>query len=280
MTWPLETEGLRDFARGKRALLVIEEKRGFVEQQIRDALYHLPADARPEVAGKTDAAGAPLMSQLMELSPEIIAGGLARFLIAAGLDVAEPPAPPPPQRPTGLLNAHARRFAPAARMARQPSVPEGSFATAGIGCHFMALAEGDQTRTFTHMGGEGVPFIGMAPFIEMPHAFANLGDGTYTHSGILAMRQAVAAKARITYKILFNDAVAMTGGQPAEGHLTVPMIAAQMAAEGVARIAIVADDGGASAARRRAAARRDARTCARNSTPCSARCASTTAFPC
>ena len=240
MTWPLETEGLRDFARGKRALLVIEEKRGFVEQQIRDALYHLPAGARPEVAGKTDAAGAPLISQLMELSPEIIAGGLARFLIAAGLDVAEPPAPKLPQRPTGLLN-RSPAFCAGCPHGTSTRVPEGSFATAGIGCHFMALAEGDQTRTFSHMGAEGAPFIGMAPFIGAQHAFANLGDGTYAHSGSLAVRQAVAAKARITYKILFNDAVAMTGGQPAEGHLTVPMIAAQMAAEGVARIAVVAE---------------------------------------
>ena len=240
MTWPLETEGLRAFARGKRALLVIEEKRGFVEQQIRDALYHLPADSRPDVAGKTDAGGAPLMSQLMELSPEIIARGLARFLVGTGLDVAEPPAAPPPQRPSGLLQ-RTPAFCAGCPHGTSTRVPDGSFATAGIGCHFMALAEGDQTRTFTHMGAEGVPFIGMAPFVAMPHVFANLGDGTYTHSGSLAVRQAVAAKARMTYKILFNDAVAMTGGQPAEGHLTVPMIAAQMAAEGVARIAIVAE---------------------------------------
>jgi indolepyruvate ferredoxin oxidoreductase len=121
-------------------------------------------------------------------------------------------------------------------------LPDGSFATAGIGCHFMALDEGDQTRTFTHMGGEGAPFIGMAPFTEMPHVFANMGDGTYTHSGIMAIRQAVAAKTRITYKLLVNDAVAMTGGQPAEGSFTVPQYAAQIAAEGIARIAVVADE--------------------------------------
>ena len=121
-------------------------------------------------------------------------------------------------------------------------MPEGSFATAGIGCHFMALDEGDQTRTYAQMGGEGVPFVGLAPFTDTPHMFANIGDGTYQHSGILAIRQALAARARITYKLLFNDAVAMTGGQPAEGAPTVPRIAAQLAAEGVQRIAIVADD--------------------------------------
>ena len=121
-------------------------------------------------------------------------------------------------------------------------LPEGSFATGGIGCHIMALDDGDQTRTFTQMGGEGVPFVGMAPFTDTPHTFANIGDGTYQHSGILAIRQAVAAQARITYKLLFNDAVAMTGGQPAEGAPTVPRIAAQLAAEGVQRIAVVADE--------------------------------------
>ena len=106
----------------------------------------------------------------------------------------------------------------------------------------MALDEGDQTRTFTHMGGEGAPFVGLAPFTDTPHMFANMGDGTYQHSGILAIRQAVAAGTRITYKLLFNDAVAMTGGQPAEGGLHVPQIAAQVAAEGVKRIAVVADE--------------------------------------
>ncbi len=121
-------------------------------------------------------------------------------------------------------------------------MPEGSFATAGIGCHFLALSEGDYTRTFTHMGGEGAPWVGLAPFTDTKHVFVNMGDGTYQHSGMLAIRQAVAARANVTFKILFNDAVAMTGGQPAEGAPNVPQIAAQVAAEGVKHVAIVADE--------------------------------------
>jgi indolepyruvate ferredoxin oxidoreductase len=241
MTWPLETEGLRNFARGKRALLVIEEKRGFVESQIRDALYHLPADERPDVSGKTMPNGAPLLTALMELSPEIVAGGLSTFLGAAGLNLPSLPMPVAAERPDGLLR-RAPAFCAGCPHATSTKLPDGSFASAGIGCHFMALDDGDQTRTFTHMGGEGVPFIGLSEFTETKHIFANIGDGTYQHSGIMAIRQAVASKTQITYKLLYNDAVAMTGGQPAEGGATVPMIAAQVAAEGVQRIAIVADE--------------------------------------
>jgi indolepyruvate ferredoxin oxidoreductase len=241
MTWPLETEGLREFARGKRQLLVIEEKRSFVESQIRDALYHLPSDERPEVSGKTDPRGAPLLSPLMELSPESVAGGLTTFLGQAGLNLPAAPAPLAAERPDGLLK-RVPAFCAGCPHATSTKLPDGSFASAGIGCHFMALDDGPYTRTFTHMGGEGAPFVGLSSFTEMKHMFANLGDGTYQHSGSMAIRQAVAAKTRITYKLLFNDAVAMTGGQPAEGGPTVPHIAAQLAAEGVQRIAIVADE--------------------------------------
>jgi indolepyruvate ferredoxin oxidoreductase len=240
MTWPVETEGLRAFTRGKRAILVVEEKRSFVESQIRDALYNLPADLRPEISGKTDAAGAPLLSPLMELSPESVAGGMGKFLGSLGVDVADLPAPGMPVRPPGLLR-RVPAFCAGCPHGTSTRLPEGSFATAGIGCHFMALDESDQTRTFTHMGGEGAPFVGMAPFTATAHVFANMGDGTYTHSGIMAIRQAVAAGIPITYKLLVNDAVAMTGGQPAEGNFSVAQYAAQVAAEGVARIAVVAD---------------------------------------
>jgi len=275
LTWPLETEGLRDFARGKRVLFVIEEKRSFVESQLRDALYHLPADARPDIVGKTDARGAPLLSPLMELSPESVAAGLARVLGACGLigdpstagnnlPIAlregaggrgsggtdqRPPSlflnerliQPAIERPADLLH-RAPAFCAGCPHSTSTKVPEGSFATGGIGCHIMALDAGDQTRTYVQMGGEGMPFVGMAPFTDTRHTFANLGDGTYQHSGSLAIRQALAARARITFKLLFNDAVAMTGGQPAEGAPTVPRIAAQLASEGVQRIAVVADD--------------------------------------
>ncbi|MBV9251119.1 MAG: indolepyruvate ferredoxin oxidoreductase family protein, partial [Acetobacteraceae bacterium] len=241
LTWPLETEGLRTFARGKRVLFVIEEKRAFVETQLREALYNLPADERPAIVGKTDLHGAPLLSPLMELAPESVATGLAKVLRAAGIVVRNPPEPRRIGRPAGLLR-RAPAFCAGCPHATSTKVPEGSFATGGIGCHIMALDEGGQTRTYVQMGGEGVPFVGLAPFTELPHTFANLGDGTYQHSGILAIRQAIAAKARITYKLLFNDAVAMTGGQPTEGSPTVTQIAAQLAAEGVSRIAIVADE--------------------------------------
>ncbi|MBN8873997.1 MAG: indolepyruvate ferredoxin oxidoreductase family protein [Rhodospirillales bacterium] len=241
MTWPLETEGLRAFARGKRAILVVEEKRSFVESQIRDALYHLPADQRPEISGKTLPNGEPLLSALMELSPEIVAGGLAKVLGGAGLNLPDLPSPVMADRPDGLLK-RVPAFCAGCPHATSTKLPDGSFASAGIGCHFMALDEGPQTRTFTHMGGEGVPFVGLSGFTEVKHMFANLGDGTYQHSGSLAIRQAVAAKTPITYKLLFNDAVAMTGGQPAEGAPTVPAIAAQLAAEGVKRIAVVVDE--------------------------------------
>ncbi len=251
LTWPLETEGLRDFARGKRALFVIEEKRPFVEAQLRDALYHLPADARPDIIGKTDALGAPLLSPLMELSPESVAAALVKVLGDAGIapdnqagdcfGAAHLAMTGGIERSPDLLR-RAPAFCAGCPHSTSTKVPDGSFATGGIGCHIMALDAGDQTRTYVQMGGEGMPFVGMAPFTDTPHTFANLGDGTYQHSGSLAIRQALAAHARITFKLLFNDAVAMTGGQPAEGAPTVPRIAAQLAAEGVQRIAVVADD--------------------------------------
>lgn len=175
LSWPLETEGLRAFAHGRRALLVIEEKRSFVEAQIRDALYNMPADCRPAVAGKTDVSGAPLLSPLMELSPESVAEALARFLSACGMDVAAPPAVPHPERPEGLLG-RIPAFCAGCPHGTSTRLPDGSFATAGIGCHFMALDHSDSTRTFTHMGGEGVTFVGLQPFTDVPHVFANIGD--------------------------------------------------------------------------------------------------------
>ncbi len=246
MAWPIEPEGLGQFAQGKRALLVVEEKRSLVEAQLRAALYNLAADARPPIAGKADLAGAPLLPAVMELSPEIVAPALARFLRGAEIDVAEP-APARTLAPVEGLLARAPAFCAGCPHSTSTKLPDGSHAMAGIGCHIMALntpsPDGDfATRSFSHMGGEGVPWIGLAPFTDTPHMFANMGDGTYQHSGLLAIRQAVAAKARITYKILFNDAVAMTGGQPAEGGPSVISIARQVAAEGVGLIAVVADD--------------------------------------
>jgi indolepyruvate ferredoxin oxidoreductase len=245
LSWPLETEGARGFAAGRRAVLVVEEKRSFVEAQLRDALYNLPADRRPAVAGKSDLSGATLIPAAGELSPELLAPALARFLRDAGIAVADPPEPARLARPEGLLT-RAPTFCAGCPHNSSTRLPDGSFATAGIGCHIMALQNTPElpgpTRTFSHMGGEGAAWLGMAPFTTTPHMFVNMGDGTYQHSGILAIRQAVAAGANVTYKILFNDAVAMTGGQAAEGGPNVPQIARQVAAEGVARVVVLADD--------------------------------------
>ncbi len=240
MTWPLETEGLRAFARGKRALIVVEEKRSFVERQIRDTLYNLPADARPAVFGKQDLDGAALLPAALELSPELIMPALARTLPGLGLEV--PPVDLPPAQPEPGLIARSPMFCAGCPHNTSTKLPDGSYAMAGIGCHTLAIMTSDETRAFSQMGGEGVPWVGLAPFTDLPHLFANMGDGTYQHSGLLAIRQAIAAKTAITYKLLFNDAVAMTGGQPAEGAPTVPRLAAQLHAEGVGKLAVVADD--------------------------------------
>ncbi|MBV8590028.1 MAG: indolepyruvate ferredoxin oxidoreductase family protein, partial [Acetobacteraceae bacterium] len=243
LSWPLETQALREFAQGKRLLFVVEEKRSFVEQQVRAALYDLPTDSRPAIAGKSDLAGAPLLSPLLELSPEQVGRAIVRMLRSFGEETPDFPAPPHAEHPAGLLK-RAPAFCAGCPHSTSTRLPSGSHAMAGIGCHVMRMQEDENTRTFSQMGGEGVAWVGMAPFTETSHMFANIGDGTYEHSGILAIRQAVAANATMTYKILFNGAVAMTGGQPIEGGLTVPKIAAQVAAEGVQRIAVVADDPG------------------------------------
>ena len=158
MSWPLETEGVRRFATGKRALLVVEEKRSFVEAQIRDALYNLPAASRPPVEGKTDRAGAPLLPEIMEFSPEIVATALARFLRGTGKDVADPDLPQPLQFAPDLLR-RVPAFCAGCPHSTSTKLPEGSLATAGIRCHVMALDANDQTRTLTQMGGEGVTWV-------------------------------------------------------------------------------------------------------------------------
>ena len=241
MSWPLETEGLAEFAHGKRALLVVEEKRALVEQQLRHALYNLSADARPPVYGKTDLGGAPLLPATGELSPELLVAALGRFLPEVGVGVQARQLPRALSRTEGLV-VRAPAFCAGCPHNTGTSLPAGSHAVAGIGCHIMALNTQPGTATFSHMGGEGVGWIGMAPFTATEHMFANMGDGTYQHSGLLAIRQAVAARGCITYKILFNDAVAMTGGQPAEGGVTPADIARQVAAEGVGLVALVTDD--------------------------------------
>ena len=247
LSWPLEGEGIRDFAAGLEEVLVVEEKRALIEDQVRNALYDLPAGTRPRVLGKFDENGEWILPSTGELSPgrvaRAIAGRILRFhaspQIAERLAIIEAR-----ERQDGNIVPFARTpyFCPGCPHNSSTRVPEGSRALAGIGCHYLAQFMDRSTATFTQMGGEGVPWIGQAPFTETQHVFANLGDGTYTHSGVLAIRAAVAAGVNITYKLLFNDAVAMTGGQPIDGGLDVPTLTRQLAAEGVRQIAVVTDE--------------------------------------
>jgi indolepyruvate ferredoxin oxidoreductase len=247
LSFPLEMTRIDSFVEGLSEVLVIEEKGPVVEQQIKDHLYNRPAGARPIVVGKHDADGAPLLSELGELRPSRVLPVFAQWLARhkPALDrrerVVELVAP------TILSNAAdgVRRtpyFCSGCPHNTSTKVPEGSIAHAGIGCHFMASWMDRSTTGLIQMGGEGVDWAAHSMFTKTKHVFQNLGDGTYFHSGILAIRQAVAAKTNITYKILYNDAVAMTGGQPVDGSISVPQIARQVEAEGVSRFVVVSDE--------------------------------------
>ncbi len=264
MSWPLEPQGARRFADGLEEILVVEEKRQLIEYQLKEELYTWEAGAHPpRVVGKFDdngewsrADGSPAGTWLLpanyEHSPAIVARAIAQRLARLGMDAslgsrirerlafldAKEQALKKP-RVTTLRTPYFCSGCPHNTSTR---VPEGSRATAGIGCHFMAVWMDRSTATFTHMGAEGTPWIGQAPFTDEKHIFANLGDGTYYHSGLLAIRAAVAAKVNMTYKILYNDAVAMTGGQHHDGPLDPAMISRQVAAEGVSPIVVVTDE--------------------------------------
>lgn len=242
-TWPLETEGLRAFAEGLDELLVVEEKRPLIETQVKDALYNLPADRRPRVTGKADETGAPLLRSHDELSPSEIARVLAARVerLAPGSGIAEALARLPGAPAVEAAPKRPAYFCSGCPHSSSTRVPEGSRALAGIGCHYLAQGMERRTDTYTHMGAEGANWIGQAPFVPTRHIFQNIGDGTFFHSGLLAVRAAVAAGVTMTYKILFNDAVAMTGGQRHDGQLTPQAIAWQVRAEGVQRIAVVTD---------------------------------------
>jgi len=255
LSFPLETTRMRAFAEGLKEILVIEEKGAIVETQMRDLLYN--ASPRPVLVGKHDASGAPLVSALGELRPSRLIELVAHWLAAHF----------PDNRVLGDHLQHVRDFTPPELLANASDsvkrlpyfcagcphntstrVPEGSSARAGIGCHFMANWMERGTAGLIQMGGEGVDWISHAMFTKTPHVFQNLGDGTYYHSGYLAIRQAVAAKATITYKILFNDAVAMTGGQPVDGQISVERIARQVESEGVEQVVVISDQIGKYAA--------------------------------
>ena len=244
MTFPLEPRFLAGFATGLETILVIEEKRSFLELQLREALYN--ATERPSIIGKNDEQGLVLLPATGELDPEKIASVLVRCL-------------PPRDSFTERLN-HVREAATRHREKigsrspvfcsgcphnRSTLLLENQVAAGGIGCHGMSASQGQSGRGYaflTHMGGEGAPWIGMAPFVHRKHIFQNVGDGTYFHSASLAMEAAIAARVNITYKILYNGAVAMTGGQQPSGALPVPALTRKLEADGVRKIVVLTDE--------------------------------------
>src|SRR5438105_5636303 len=243
-SFPIEPQRMLQFVAGLDEILVVEEKAPVVEQQIKTLLFH--ATDRPRVLGKTDAQDRPLVSALGELRPSRIMGIVADWLAShdARLDRREHVADfTMPQLLSNIGDAVKRLpyFCSGCPHNTSTKVPEGSQAQAGIGCHFMAAWMDRETSSLIQMGGEGVNWAASSRFTGHKHVFQNLGEGTYYHSGSMAIRQAIAAKANITYKILFNDAVAMTGGQPVDGPVSVHAIAHSVRAEGVARIALVSD---------------------------------------
>lgn len=267
VVWPLEPTSVREFAHGLREVLVVEEKRPIIEQQLKDELYHCPPQHRPAVFGKydhTEGAGGewshsrPAESWLLrakaDLSPALVAKAIAHRLKFLGV-----PADVAARMDVRLMEIEAKQrataqgdsrgtdrlpwFCPGCPHNTSTRVPEGSIAMAGIGCHGMVTWMDRSTTSWTQMGGEGVPWMGQAPFSKRKHMFANLGDGTYNHSGLLAVRQSINAGVNLTYKILFNSAVAMTGGQPVDGgQLDVPAMSRELASEGARQIVVVTDE--------------------------------------
>ncbi|MBP2149234.1 indolepyruvate ferredoxin oxidoreductase family protein [Xanthobacter flavus] len=246
--WPLETQGLHEFAKGLDLIMVVEEKRSLIEVQVREELYGTAN--QPVCIGKKDEQGRWMFPVKGALDPNDIAIQLGRRLLAYGHipDIAARVAElEEAQRVLAATSDVATRipyFCSGCPHNSSTKVPEGMRAYAGIGCHYMVQWMDRETTGFTQMGGEGANWIGESSFSKRGHVFQNLGDGTYNHSGYLALRAACAAKVNVTYKILFNDAVAMTGGQTHDGNLTVPVIARQVAAEGVERVVVVTDEPG------------------------------------
>jgi indolepyruvate ferredoxin oxidoreductase len=271
VVWPLEATITRDFATGLQEILVVEEKRQVIEYQLKEELYNWRTDVRPNVLGKFDEAegdqtggewsqpnpgGNWLLRAQADLTPAIIAKAIGKRLKKLGVDAdtaaridARLALIDAKEKSLQVLNTDSGErlpfFCSGCPHNTSTKVPEGSRAVAGIGCHYMVVWMDRSTSTFTQMGGEGVPWVGQAPFTTDQHIFANLGDGTYFHSGLLAIRQSIAAGVNITYKLLYNDAVAMTGGQPVgerpEGH-SVLQIMQSLKAEGVSALCIVTDD--------------------------------------
>ncbi len=247
MTWPLEAEGAAAFAEGLDKILVVEEKRSLIEFQLKEVLYGRPG--APAIVGKCDEQGRTLLQSEMALDSNQVAIALGERLLELRDDPAlrERVAQIRAWRaPRGAVDLLSRSFYFCSGCPHNSStvLPEGSKGYAGIGCSWMAQSMDRATTGYTQMGGEGMSWVGEAPFSRRSHMFQNIGDGTYFHSGLLAIRAAAAAGTNITYKILFNDAVAMTGGQKHDGHLDVPTIAHQVHAEGARRIVVVTDEPG------------------------------------
>src|SRR5437868_1234317 len=254
LRWPDDRylQGVRSFAVGLEEIFIVEERREIVENQVKQELFNWRDDVRPRIVGKMDDHDKRFLTFAAELSVASLASSLTERLLRLDLN----------PEITTMLRAKADWFngrqasqmQATAPITRTPyfcsgcphntstKVPEGSRAFAGIGCHFMALWMDRNTETYTHMGGEGVPWVGVAPFTNEKHVFANLGDGTYFHSGTLAIRQAVSSGANITYKILYNDATAMTGGQHVDGELSPQQITFQLHSEGIRDIYLVSEN--------------------------------------
>lgn len=253
LTWPIEPQGVSAFAAGHAEILVVEEKRAFIETQLARILYPLPSELRPQIVGKSDPSGARLLPANGDLNAALVREAIYARVVALGLadqalidrmafikaGYAKGIAA------TGSNVVRTAYFCSGCPHNTSTKVPEGSVAFQGVGCHALAAYfMPDRPHAWTvQMGGEGAPWLGLAPFIDgIDHVFQNLGDGTYFHSGILAVRASVAAKRNITYKLLYNDAIAMTGGQPLEGELTVLQLAQQLFWEGVKPVLVVTDE--------------------------------------
>ena len=244
MLSPMEPRIIREFSRGLHEIMVVEEKRSFIEMFCKDVLYGMAE--RPQVVGKFDEEDRPLISPLGELDSDLVARAIARRLARrmkiesaeahiSHLDELK-------RRPKPFTLARTAFFCSGCPHNRSTVVPQGSVAAAGIGCHGMAMGMDRGIIGVTHMGAEGAQWVGVAPFTETTHLFQNIGDGTFFHSGGLALNYAVASGVNITYKILYNGAVAMTGGQDAAGALPIPALSRRLEAEGVKKIIITSDD--------------------------------------